>query len=191
MTKPICPFPDCNRPVHCGGLCGGHYAQFKKGQELRPLGKRSLTPMQRFWLKVDKRPSGCWIWTACRNAHGYGKFGLNGKTWLAHRFAYTMLRGEIPGGLVLDHLCRTPACVNPSHLEPVTNRENSLRGEGPRLAALQRIDQTFCKHGHPLFGENLYRNPTTGHRYCRICIKRWRREWFAKNPDYKPRRKAG
>lgn len=190
MTKPICPFPECNRPVHAGGLCTGHYGQFKKGKELRPLQPRGLTVEQRFWAKVDKQPVGCWVWVGASNGHGYGKFYLDGKVVGAHRVSYELARGPIPEGLVIDHLCRNRACVKPDHLEPVTTQVNIVRGIGPGLAKLQNIDQTYCKHGHELFGENLYVNPTTGHRYCRTCIKRWRREWFAKNPDFRRKRKA-
>jgi len=93
------------------------------------------TVEQRFWSKVDKQPSGCWLWTGAPNADGYGQFRLNGATPMAHRVAWEWLRGPIPAGLFLDHDnpafgCRNPLCVNPEHLEPVTNAVNLQRRRG-------------------------------------------------------------
>ena len=74
--------------------------------------------------------SGCWIWDSDWNSgNGYGKVKHQGKAHMAHRLVYSFLRGEIPDDHVLDHLCRVRRCVNPDHLEPVTVRENTLRGE--------------------------------------------------------------
>ena len=96
------------------------------------------TPLaDRFWSKVQKQESGCWIWTGTRTRDGgYGQIRLPGlyapligPMRLAHRVAYELLVGPIPAGLVLDHLCRNRRCVNPAHLEPVTQRVNIQRGE--------------------------------------------------------------
>lgn len=87
---------------------------------------------ERFWAKFDRDPvTGCWNWTAAVDpGTGYGKFHVApGETANAHRVAYELLAGPVPDGLDLDHLCRTRACVNPAHLEPVTRRVNLLRGE--------------------------------------------------------------
>lgn len=88
---------------------------------------------QRFWDKVRLEPSGCWLWTANTN-RGYGNFTVAGKTRKAHRISYQTFVGAIPDGLALDHLCRVRACVNPSHLEPVTWAENVRRGDAAKLA---------------------------------------------------------
>ena len=75
--------------------------------------------------KIDKAgPGGFWLWTACLNPNGYGQVRVAGKAWLAHRRVYTLLVGEIPEGLSLDHTCRVHRCVNPEHLEPVTHAES-------------------------------------------------------------------
>lgn len=124
----------------------------------------SLTKMERFWSKVEKQPGedGCWIWTAHCNKRGYGKFGVGARiVWLAHRWAYTDANGPIPEGLELDHRCRTPACVRPDHLEPVTHRENMRRGS--------RAQQTHCIHGHEFTAENTIRK-ANGTRACRACV---------------------
>ena len=110
----------------------------------------------------------CWIWTAGLHFRGYGEVWdeslRDGK--LAHRYVYERLVGPVPDGLVLDHLCRNRRCVNPEHLEPVTHRENILRGTGQ---SARNAAKTECVHGHPLSGANLYVMPSTGHRYCRVC----------------------
>ena len=126
----------------------------------------SNTLYQRFWAKVNKTDT-CWLWTACAS-HGYGRIKVGGgfgKMLQAHRVAYEMLVGPIPEGLHLDHLCRVTLCVNPNHLEPVTPRENILRGENH---VAKRARQTECLRGHPLSGANLYTN-SKGGRACKIC----------------------
>jgi hypothetical protein len=123
---------------------------------------------ERFWEKVDKTGS-CWTWGGCNNGTGYGIFGCRrGGKWkmvYAHRWAFEKMRGPIPEGLELDHLCRNRSCVNPDHLEPVTARTNTLRGETITAA---NAAKTHCIKGHPLSGRNLTIRPT-GRRRCKAC----------------------
>lgn len=72
---------------------------------------------------------GCWVWLGQENRNGYGRLRRFGKRVMAHKYYYELLKGPIPKDLVLDHLCRIRACVNPEHLEPVTVQINTLRGE--------------------------------------------------------------
>jgi len=103
----------------------------------------------------------CWIWTGRINVDGYGTLGSR----YAHRVVYEELVGEIPDGLHLDHLCRVRSCVRPLHLEPVTQRENTLRGQN--FCAV-KARQTHCIHGHEFTPANTYVR-TNGTRQCRTC----------------------
>ena len=84
-------------------------------------------------------PGECWLWTACRNAAGYGELRVGGKHWLAHRYIYTLVHGEIPETLIIMHTCDTPACVNPAHLQLGTHlhnvRDKEAKGRGNAGAA--------------------------------------------------------
>lgn len=81
-----------------------------------------------FWSKVEKT-DGCWEWRGYRSPKGYGEYrDATGKRTTAHRISWQLAGHDIPEGLTLDHLCRNRGCVNPDHLEPVTNRENVMRG---------------------------------------------------------------
>jgi hypothetical protein len=100
---------------------------------------------------------GCWEWVGHLTPQGYGSLGRR----LAHRLVYEVAVGPIPAGLQLDHLCRNRRCVNPDHLEPVTSRENTLRGSG--LPA-QRVLVTHCPRGHAYTDENTYVRPGTRQR---------------------------
>ena len=96
---------------------------------------RTQPPAERFWAKVDVgAPTSCWLWKAARRSNGYGHMTVweNGvkRYKAAHRIAFEFVRGMIPEGLELDHLCRNRLCVNPAHLEPVTGSTNLRRGIG-------------------------------------------------------------
>jgi hypothetical protein len=132
----------------------------------------------RFWSKVEKT-SACWHWHGTRLANGYGQFRLGGpdhRRVPPHRLAYELLVGPVPDGLVLDHLCRIPLCVNPMHLEPVTQRENMRRA---RAVSPKMQRRAACVHGHSFFDpENVYVTPD-GRRQCRAChYRRQRRRYL-------------
>jgi hypothetical protein len=100
-----------------------------------------------------------------KNSFGHGQISLGRhRNLMAHRASWEMLRGEIPAGLQLDHLCRNPPCVNPWHLDPVTQRVNLLRGE---TLTARNAAKAECPSGHPYTLGNIYRDQ--GHRRCRTC----------------------
>jgi hypothetical protein len=133
--------------------------------------------MDRFLGHVIAAQGGCWVWTAHRLPAGYGVFSVGSrsdgtrKNVKAHRFSYESMIGPVPPGLVLDHLCRNRACVNPRHLEPVTTKENIRRGE--------RATKTRCLRGHLLAGDNLLPYAKAlGWRACRRCKQMKSREGY-------------
>lgn len=128
-----------------------------------------MTIHERLTAKIEKTDT-CWLWQAGRNADGYGTIYADGRTRAAHRVSYEIHVGPIPEGMTLDHLCRVRHCVNPAHLEPVTNRENILRGTAPTATNARR---THCANGHLLAGRNLILKD--GGRRCRTCINAMKR----------------
>lgn len=169
MTARICTMVDCGKPELARGLCGKHWRDWRK-QTVLP------TREERFWAKVNKTEA-CWEWTASLHPSGYGQFMYVGhRPRAAHRVAYEWLRGPIPEGLVLDHLCRNRTCVNPDHLEPVTHRENILRGVG---ASARNVVKTRCDQGHPFDKANTYIDQR-GRRTCRTCRREGLRRFYAK-----------
>ena len=137
-----------------------------------------IDPMVRFMRHVDFDSAACWLWTGACGTGGYAVFnaGPDCRAALAHRWVYTALRGPIPAGLEIDHLCRVRHCVNPWHLEAVTAQTNQLRGESVSGKAAR---QTHCVHGHLLGGENLYLRRDRLGRQCRACRCRRERAYAA------------
>ena len=164
LTRPARPPTTWDRHVACDGM----------------------TFLARFWAKVDKTggPDACWPWCGARNGDGYGlifirRDGTRRIVRSAHRVAYALEhRTPIPDGLTLDHVCRNPRCVNPQHLEAVTNRENILRGTG---WAARNVAVTHCPSGHAYDARNTYRKPSRSGRICRACnAVAARRRWARK-----------
>jgi hypothetical protein len=138
-----------------------------KGQPVRYIkGHRWNKPFPEYTVEDRGYTTPCWIWQHSRSSWGYGRILKDGREYRAHRVVYERHRGPIPEGLVLDHLCRVVECVNPDHLDPVTDGENSKRGECPSWVAHR---ENRCMQGHELTPENTRVTKSTGKRRCRIC----------------------
>jgi hypothetical protein len=116
------------------------------------------------------QPDNCWSFSGAKNAGGYGVIRVARTTQLAHRMSYRLFVGELIAGLQLDHLCRNRSCVNPLHLEQVSNRTNTRRGAAGDHRKQQTALQTHCQRGHEFTTENTYLSPShPTWRQCRRC----------------------
>lgn len=131
--------------------------------------------LERFWDKV-LFTTDCWEWQNCKDGGGYGMFSVNDKLIKVHRFSYEIHKGKIPNGMQIDHLCRVRHCVNPEHLEVVTQKENVLRGVGHTAINARK---THCLRGHLLPKEK----DLWGSRNCLECDRLNTREAYKNNPE--------
>jgi hypothetical protein len=181
-----CRADGCGKSAWAQGLCPMHLSRWKRhGSLLLP------SAAGRFWRRVDKDGpvpehrldlGPCWLWTGAKIKHGYGKWWPGGESpHLAHRYSYRLVIGEISDETpVLDHLCRTPSCVRPAHLEPVTSAEYSRR------QSLFMARRTHCPQGHEFTPENTIQ--TSRQRRCRRCKNDYERRvyWTRKRDETQP-----
>lgn len=186
-----CSIEGCVLPVFVKsrGWCRRHYYRWwKNGDPLAAAYDRaSGTDLQRWWAKVDRQEGSCWLWQGSLDRRGYGQFNATGDdgkkvTRRAHRWGYEQLVRPLLANEDMDHLCRTPACVNPSHLEPVSHLENVSRG----LAGQHNAIKTHCAQGHEFSTENTSVN-RAGWRECITCRREWARKAQAR---YRARKRA-
>jgi hypothetical protein len=171
----ICP--DCGRTVKPHGS-----KHWRDGKCVMTMTYSDTLP--RFMARVNKTDT-CWLWTRGINSKGYGLFHFRARDVLAHRFAYEALVGPVPDGLELDHLCRVRHCVNPQHLEPVTRRVNSQRGD--HLTNHWERRKTHCNRGHEFTAENTAYRGERRWRQCRTCHRERMRAAYHNSPELRGR----
>ena len=164
----LCSVDGCLKRAKSKGLCGMHYER-QRTRGTTQLNRRIYArrdPIMLFMSHVEIASDGCWNWTASVDHYGYGQFTLAGKKMGAHRAGWLLAIGPIEPSMQLDHLCRNRRCVNPDHLEPVTCRENLLRGD---TLAARNHRKTECSHGHRFVDENIIWKSSGGNRKYRVC----------------------
>lgn len=139
----------------------------------------------RLLSRIVKLNNGCWFYSGYKQKKGYGMMSAWGQLQGAHRISFKIFKGKIPIRKFLDHLCRNPSCVNPEHLEVVTNKENVLRGIG--VSAINKR-KTKCINGHDFTKKNTLITKS-GKRQCRKCrhdyqkiyMKNYNKMYYLKN----------
>lgn len=177
MVPKTCSASECERPSKARGYCTKHYQQWErntpKGQRVQP------TSAERFWAKVDQSNGvlSCWHWQGTIDPEtGYGSVRVNYQLKRSHRHAYELRNGPIPAGAVIDHDCHNNSgctdvpcahrkCVNPRHLEAVSQSLNTERGR----SGSHNSDKTHCPQGHPYSPENTLPQHNGRGRRCREC----------------------
>lgn len=125
-------------------------------------------------VKIPENIQDCWLWQGKLNNGGYGGYRFRGKVYGAHVASFIFHKEELLKGLEIDHLCKTPACVNPYHLEAVTHLENVRRSEAGKITGQRRLDQTHCIRGHEYTPENTLWHGARQKRRNRQCRECWK-----------------
>jgi hypothetical protein len=133
----------------------------------------SASDKARFWRRIRVlEPTLCWVWEGPKDRYGYGTMKVAGKTRRVHRLSILISGGHLDPSLVVDHICRTRACVNPRHLRQVSNKTN-LHENSASIVHAHSL-KTHCAKGHPFGGDNLFTRHDGG-RGCRQCQRAWGR----------------
>ena len=145
-------------------------------EKLKEKSKKRLSRLERFFNKVNTQ-GNCWLWQGAHHNSGYGVFNSGSRLMGSHRWLYEFIHGQIPQPLELDHLCRTPACVRPSHLEAVSHSLNVKRGTAWHHFVDEAKLVVKCPRGHEYTKENTYITKGKPTRHCRQCVRDRAREY--------------
>lgn len=177
MEAKLCSEPECTQPSRARGYCTKHYQRWAKRTPKEDRHNPSSEDL--FWAKVDRSggAESCWQWMGSFSPDtGYGQVRVEYRLRRAHRHAYELEYGHIPPGLVIDHTCHNDSdcaavpcphrkCVNPSHLEAVTQSLNTSRGR----TGHHHSSKTHCPHGHEYDEKNTAPQHNGRGRRCRAC----------------------
>ena len=160
MSKNTCSVDDCAKDSRARGMCWKHYQQERRAAMAPPKSRDPQARLEaRFWSKVDMS-GDCWNWLGSHGKYGHGTFSMTvdgvSKTPGAHRVAYELVKGPIPKGLHIDHICHNPPCVNPEHLRPVTHKQNHENRKGADSDSKTGV-------------RGVYKSPVTG-RYRAVVV---------------------
>lgn len=134
------------------------------------MGVNNIPPLTRVLSNCKINENGCWEYQARSKGGGYCQFSVNNKHVYVHRFMYEYYYDNIDYSLVIDHICRNPRCVNPDHLQQITQAENVHRG----FTGINMSSKTHCPQGHEYNKENIYLYKSKKglfSRHCKICNK--------------------
>lgn len=194
-VPPMCV--ECARPVRgkCRrGRCSGCYQRRRKELAAAGVALSGFDPVKVLMAKVEKTTEGCWLYTGYLDRDGYVQLRRGGRPIRGHRFAYELFVGPIPEGMQIDHVChnrdatcndgvfcRHRRCLNPAHLEPVTNTQNTYRSKSVTGINSRK---THCIHGHAFVGDNIiWRSPRSPggrpRRNCKACNVEAKRRYKA------------
>ena len=172
MAAGFCSIEGCSNVMRTRGWCSTHYGRWRRhGDPMTVL--QDARPAEERWegLMLPWR-GGCRLWLGTvEKESGYGYISVHGRTTQAHRFVWEQVTGQkIPDGLVIDHVCRVRRCVNPYHLEVVTQKENVARGQLNWF----RMALTHCSRGHEYSRGNT--RWEGNRRHCKECDRMWSRQ---------------
>ena len=149
-----CTVDGCDNPWRGRGMCTTHLERERRGAEVAAPVNRPYSSVEESFRHRTERDGACLVWTGARNEAGYGRTGIAGRDLLAHRYAWERANGQIPEGMVIDHMCRNRACVEVSHLRLATPKQNAenLAREGTSntgIRGVYRVGNRFdAKLGH-------------------------------------------
>jgi hypothetical protein len=174
----ICMMEDCPDPVRTRGYCNKHYLRlWKYGSPYITHTTYKFELLDRLAANSQEDPeTGCVVWQLALTKAGYARIEMapEKRKVFVHRIVYELNVGPIPEGMVIDHLCRNRACINYEHLEVVTIRENTLRGEGASAENAKKIE---CRNGHEFTDDNIQwvKGKYGPERRCKECTREVRR----------------
>lgn len=133
----MCTVFGCDNPVSykTRGFCNAHYLRWNRhGDPLAGGPLRYADPEKAFEAYTIPEPNtGCLLWIGATHPYGHAQITVSSNVRMyAHRYAWERDNGPIPDGMLVDHICHTPQCVNADHLRLATKAENMQNRPGPQ-----------------------------------------------------------